>query len=184
MNRPEFDPSYSCVRRAWRAHAGELRGYLAHRLAEREAAEDLVQEVFLRAMRQRQGFCQLDNPRAWLFQVARNALADRLRLGRPEIALPDDLADAVEECAPVDALADCLDTVLAALPAEDAEILRRCDIDGMKQRDFAADRGLSLTAAKSRLLRARLRLREQLVTLCGVRFDAAGRVCCCRPGAD
>jgi RNA polymerase sigma-70 factor (ECF subfamily) len=39
----------------------------------------VLQDVFLKALRAGQNFCMLDNPRAWLFQVARNALVDRLR---------------------------------------------------------------------------------------------------------
>ncbi|MCK7491502.1 MAG: hypothetical protein MZW92_07225 [Comamonadaceae bacterium] len=39
------------------------------------------------------GFCRLDDPRAWLFRVARNALTDRLRLTRPQEPLTDALAD-------------------------------------------------------------------------------------------
>lgn len=64
---------------AWRAHEGELLGYLRHRLSDADAADDVLQDVFVKAMRQGQGFCTLDNPRAWLFQVARNALVDRAR---------------------------------------------------------------------------------------------------------
>ncbi len=41
-------------------------------------------------MRQRQGFCTVDNPRAWLFQVARNALVDRSRTTHPTDPLSED----------------------------------------------------------------------------------------------
>lgn len=180
MTKPVFDGAHTCVRRAWRAHAGELRNYLTHRLADRSMADDLVQEVFLRAIRQRQGFCELDNSRAWLFQVARNALIDRARLHHDEAPLPEELVDDVEERPPVEALAESLGDVLAALPEVDADILRRCDIEGLRQSDYAALSGLNLSAVKSRLLRARQRLREQLVARYRVRFDASGKVCCHR----
>jgi RNA polymerase sigma-70 factor (ECF subfamily) len=41
-------------------------------------------------MRQGQGFCALENPRAWLFQVARHALIDAARLTKPQVELPKD----------------------------------------------------------------------------------------------
>jgi RNA polymerase sigma-70 factor (ECF subfamily) len=128
-------------------------------------------------MRQGPGFCTLDNPRAWLFQVARNALVDRARAAHPSEPLPDDLPDtalhADEAAAPVDALADCLTRTLADLSPDDAAVLRACDLQGQTQRDFAQAHGLTLPAVKSRLLRARQRLRERLTTVCRVSFDEA-----------
>ncbi|MFM2067628.1 MAG: hypothetical protein RLZZ584_2537, partial [Pseudomonadota bacterium] len=81
--------SFSCISTAWQAHEAELRGYLRHRLSDGDAADDVLQDVFVKAMRQGQGFCSLDNPRAWLFQVARNALVDRARTDHPVEPLPE-----------------------------------------------------------------------------------------------
>jgi RNA polymerase sigma-70 factor, ECF subfamily len=168
---------FSCVARAWETHEKELRGYLRHRLADTAAADDLLQDVFVRAMRQGQGFCTLDNPRAWLFQVARNALIDRTRKSRTFEPLPDELvAPEPEATAAVDELAGCLASCMGALAVEDAEILRACDLEGQSAREFAAARNLTLAAAKSRLLRARQRLRAQLITACQIVFDASGKV--------
>ncbi len=171
------DKPFGCVARAWQAHEGELRGYLRHRLADADAAEDLLQDVFVKAMRQGQRFCSLDQPRAWLFQVARNALIDRVRTSHPGDELPDDLpAPESEAMAPVDELAGCLSRCLDELNADDAAMLRACDLEGRTVREFADAQGLSLPAAKSRLLRARQRLRTQLSSACQVSFDPDGIV--------
>lgn len=185
--------TFACVAAAWQAHEGELLGFLRHRLADPAAADDVLQDVFLKAMRAGQGFCTLADPRAWLFQVARNALVDRVRAmhesepleaHEPHLAAPED-----EARAPVDALSDCLLRVLGELKAEDADVLRQCDMAGTTQRAYAAQRGLSLPAVKSRLLRARQRLRDRMALVCRVRFDPEdGRVCGhdgrAQPGAD
>ena len=179
---PNGDGRFACVSAAWAAHEAELRGYLRHQLADEHAAEDLLQDVFVKAMRQGQGFCSLDNPRAWLFQVARNAVIDRARLARHLVTLDDaehDLpAPTAEVLEPVDALAGCVYRVLGELAPEDAAVLQACDILGQTQREFAEQHGLSLPAAKSRLLRARQRMRDRLTTACRVNFDPDdGRVC-------
>ncbi len=178
--QPRDRPTFSCVAAAWQAHEAELRGYLRHRLSDTDAADDVLQDVFVKAMRQGQGFCALDNPRAWLFQVARNALVDRLRTAHPHEPLTDELAAIIpldaQPVAPIDALADCLSRTLGELSAEDAAILRACDLEGQTQRAFAQAQGLSLPAVKSRLLRARQRLRERMSQACQVRFEADGRV--------
>ena len=173
--------AFACVSAAWQAHEGELSSYLRHRAADADTADDLLQDVFVKAMRQGQGFCALDNPRAWLFQVARNALVDRARTAHPHEVFSDELAERtplnMETPAPVDALAGCLARTLGELSEDDQRILRACDLEGQTQRAFAQAQGLSLPATKSRLLRARQRLRDRLTRVCQVSFESDGSVC-------
>ena len=72
----------SCLMNAWETHESELRHWLRGRLGNAHDAEDMLQDLFLKAIRQDRKFCEIDNARAWLFEVARNAVADRLRLKR------------------------------------------------------------------------------------------------------
>ena len=74
-----------------------------------------------------------------------------------------------------------IEKVLTELAAEDREALELCDIGGMSQKAFAELKGLSLPGAKSRVQRARRRLREQLSVACQVKLDGAGQVCCFVP---
>ena len=174
--------SHECHQRAWRQHKEELRSFLVHRSGCAADADDLLQEVFLRAVLQGADFCRVENPRAWLFQVARNLLVDRLRLTKEQIPLPDDmLAEAPQEIAPVDLLSHCLPRVLSELSPEDREAIALCDIQGVTQKAFAERLGLSLPAAKSRVQRARIRLRAQLSEACRLRFDEQGKICCFVP---
>jgi len=143
--------------------------------------DDLLQEVFLKAARQGKAFCSVDNPRAWLFRVARNALVDHARSARPANEVPHDYCAEEVPLPPVDALVECLDRVLSEMPPCDAEILRRCDLEGTKLQAYADSSGLTLTAVKSRIQRARRKLRGLLVENCKVRLDDAGRVCCHTP---
>jgi len=171
-----------CLLTAWSSHVSELRGYLRHRANLQDEADDLLQEVFIKAMRQDALFCSIENPRAWLFQVARNALADRLRCAREHIPLPEDVpAPKPDEHPVVDDLSQCLPRVLSELSAEDRLAITLCDIEGHSQQVLADRLGISLPGAKSRVQRARQRLREQLVTACKVTFDDNGEVCCFVP---
>ena len=171
--------TYVCHKNAWRQHQAELRSFLAHRTGSASEADDLLQEVFLKALYQGEDFCSLENARAWLFQVARNLLIDRLRLAKEQVPLPDDLiAEGAPETAPVDLLSHCLPRVLSELSAEDRDAIVLCDIQGMTQKAFAERLRLSLPAAKSRVQRARLRLRAQLAEACQLTFDEKGKVCC------
>ena len=171
-------PSCDCHQRAWRLHKEEVRRFLAHRCGCAAEADDLLQEVFLRVVVQGAAFCRVENSRAWLLQVARNLLIDRLRLTKAQVPLPDDLsAEAPQEIEPVDLLSHCLPRVLSELSPEDRAAIVSCDIEGTTQKTFAERQGLSLPAAKSRVLRARSRLRAQLSEACRLEFDEQGKVC-------
>lgn len=175
-------PSETCVTRAWRSHQQEVFAFLCRRLGDTEAAADLLQLVFLKALREGRRFCELESPRAWLFTVARNALTDHLRTRRILDVLPDGLAAEAQDRVVVDSLADCLPVAFAALSEADRDALTHCELGGMTQREYAAERGLSLAGAKSRVQRARARLRDVLIQVCGVRFDRdTGKVCCFVP---
>lgn len=170
MSRP-------CLLAAWSTNEASLRAYLRHRIGDADDADELMQELFLKAIRQGELFCRVENPRAWLFQVARNALADRLRLRHEYLPLPDDLAiPASDGLTPVDELSQCLPRVLSELAEADRQAIRFCDIDGHSQQALADLLGLSLSVAKSRLQRARRRLKQQLETACQVEFDETGAV--------
>lgn len=169
-------PTFTCVKSAWRMHEAELRRFLAHRLSDPHLAEDMLQEVFIKAMQQGAGFCQLGSARAWLFEVARNAVADHFRQRRELVELPEELAIDTDEAPTVDHLAACIPRVLRELSAADQEAIMLCDLQGMKQEDFAHAKGLSLAGAKSRVQRARKRLMERLTTACQVQFDETGQV--------
>jgi RNA polymerase sigma-70 factor, ECF subfamily len=178
------DGSMNCLMTAWHRHEAELRAWLRSRLRSAHDAEDMLQNLFLKALRQDRKFCEVGNARAWLFEVARNALADHLRLKKAQVELPDDLAFEAEEPAAVDSLAACLPRALSELSEEDREAITLCDLEGLSQVQFAARKGLTLPAAKSRVQRARKRLRGHLARACQVRFDEAGKVCCFVPRCE
>lgn len=171
----------SCLMTAWQQHEHEVYGWLLKQSGSPMDADDLLQETFLRAILQQDKFCAIKNARAWLFEVARHLVIDRSRRQRPIFQLNDELVIQQSELDTVDSLAGCLPRVLEKLAQADRDILRLCDLGEMRQADYAAKYGLTLAATKSRLLRARKRLRQQLSLDCQVRLDKTGRVCCFIP---
>lgn len=171
--------TFDCVLKAWHDHQVELRGFLIGRVKEPAMADDLLQDIFFKAMREGQDFCALQNPRAWLFRVARNALTDSYRLRKHWVPVPDHLPDERSpERAPVDELDACISATLPDLAEGDRDILQACDLGPMSQEVYAQSRNLSLPAAKARIRRARERLREALARRCDVVLDDSGSVCC------
>ena len=171
----------SCLEKAWKRYAGELKGYFLNRLNHGDV-EELLQDVFIKALKQSEGFCEIANPRAWLFLVAKNAMADRLRKTHLHDALDEDIpAPEPEPKSTLDDLALCLPRVLSELSEADRLAISLCDIEGKPQQELADRLGVSLSGAKSRIQRARQRLRAAMEQKCQVRFDEDGAVCCFTP---
>jgi RNA polymerase sigma-70 factor (ECF subfamily) len=152
-------------------HAPTVHRYLARR-AGVAAAEDLLAETFLAAF---EGRARYDTARAdalpWLYGIATNVLRrarrDELRLYRalartgvdPDEACPaDGVAARVDAAAATAALAG----VLAELTAGDRDVLLLVAWGGLRQDEVAVALDLPLGTVKSRLHRARSRLRAAL----------------------
>jgi len=168
----------NCVTQAWLAHEKELRAYIYARVKEPHLAEDLLQDVFIKALAEGSQFCELENTRAWLFSVLKNRLIDLQRTRKKYDEIPEHLPDAEQEDVPVSNLAVCLPIALKKMDKDDADIIKQCDLNGMSQSDYAHSTELSLTATKSRIQRARKRLKDELRRTCHIRFDEQGNVCC------
>jgi RNA polymerase sigma-70 factor (ECF subfamily) len=168
----------NCITFAWQEHENELRLFLNGQVKNPVLAEDLLQDVFVKALAQGSQFCELENARAWLFRVARNHMSDYFRTHKRHEDVQDDLPAPESMVDPVANLASCLPTAMKRLGKEDYEIIERCDLEGMTQGEYARLKGLALPAAKSRIQRARKRLKQQLHQACQVILDDQGNVCC------
>ncbi|GAB3219173.1 sigma-70 family RNA polymerase sigma factor [Glycomyces halotolerans] len=162
-------------------NAADLHRFLSRRLNDPRDADDLLQEVFLRAVRKPPA----GDGRAWLFAVARNVLTDHYRRPRresPSAEIPETPAEGPERRNPVTArAARCAAGLLESLPGDQAEALRRVDMGASTQRLAAQDLGISVSGMKSRVQRGRAALRRLLQACCPTRTDARGGVLSMQP---
>lgn len=168
----------NCIVAAWGKHEQELRIFLLGKLRDAMLVDDLLQDTFVKALEKGAGFCELEQPRAWLFRVARNNMVDYLRRNPQLVELDEDVSREAQDVSGIKSLSACLPQAVAALGEEDQEAIRLCDLEGLKQAEYARQKGLSLAATKSRIQRARKRLKQQLKTHCGVRYYDSGNICC------
>jgi RNA polymerase sigma-70 factor (ECF subfamily) len=145
-------------------HGREILAYALRRTSDPEDAADLVAETFLVAWRRLEDVPPDSQARLWLYGVARRTRANqrrgerrRERLGeRLRADLAPALAEPSEPPGP-DALA-----ALGRLGPEDREVLRLSAWEELLPSEVAAVLGISAVAARSRLHRARRRLRREL----------------------
>ena len=105
----------NCMSVFWRQHEAELSRFLTSKTGDSEKAADLLQELFLRARSHSDSFCEMDNPRAWLYRASRNLLIDEYRTTREFVDLEEDapLTDASPDA--ISTLDICLPETLQAL---------------------------------------------------------------------
>jgi len=167
----EADQQTIDVAAAWHELGDRLRVYVSRRVNPGDA-DDVVQSVMVKLL-ERRGEIDAGSVRAWLFTVTRNAVAEYYRQRRPSIDLDSfgDVAD-LNETDPADRtigdLSDCLDPMLRTLPDADAGLLRRVDLQGDAQVELAASLGVPLSTLKSRVQRARTKLRSAFDACCAI----------------
>jgi RNA polymerase sigma-70 factor (ECF subfamily) len=187
----------------WEASSRRLRAWFRARTGSTHDADDLVQETFLRVQARLGTLRQRERLDAWVGAIAANVLADHgraraaraAREGRTTVDVAEVHAEvdagghggdgrdgADGRCAGVAdgelrrAVAGWLEAFLDRLEPDDAAILRAVDLHGRPQVDVARELGLSPSGARSRVQRARARLRRALEDCCTFAFDARGNL--------
>ena len=157
------------------AHADALYRLALHLSRNRSDAEDLVQETYARALQAWGGFEGGTDLRAWLLRILRNTFLDRARGARrwavvggldeasPEAGACGDewLRGAREPEQLRRVVAGELEAALLALP-EEARTIILLDLEGLTEAELALVLGCAVGTVKSRLWRARARLRQRL----------------------
>jgi RNA polymerase sigma-70 factor (ECF subfamily) len=138
----------------------------------RADAEDLAQDIFVRAWRSLRGFRGESTFRTWLHRVAINVVrSSQAREGRlRRLFGPEAAFDAPSADAPVDtdlARRQMIDRALAALPEELRVPVMLRDVQGLEYKEIAELLNVPIGTVESRIFRARQRLRPLLAPLVG-----------------
>jgi RNA polymerase sigma-70 factor (ECF subfamily) len=139
-----------------------------------QAAEDVTQETFFSAYRHLASF-KGEAFRPWLFRIASNACTDELRRRkrRPTVSIePDDPAsdplpipdtsEGPEAYALRMELRETIESALLVLPEDQRLAILLCDVQGFSYDEIAVTMNVAVGTVKSRINRARSRLRELL----------------------
>jgi RNA polymerase sigma-70 factor, ECF subfamily len=161
----------------WARFSDRLRGFIAMRVKGQTDVEDVLQDVFAKIHAGLGSLHESEKLEAWLFQVARRAILDYFRRGsrkRRSSKLPEDLPEATLQDDLSAELPSWLHPMMELLSEEDREALRLADLQGLSQKDLAVKLGISLSGVKSRVQRARKRLRAAVLDCCHIEMDRRG----------
>jgi len=133
-------------------------------LRDREAAEDVTQEVFIKVWRALSGFDGRASLSTWIYTIARNTSLSALRARRPQSSLSDpEVMEAVEAIDPVPSADVMVDraTVLRLvdqLPAKQRQVIMLFYMEAQSHEEVAAMLAMPVGTVKTLLHRARARL--------------------------
>lgn len=151
VDRPSFDEFYLVT-------SGRILGQLTAMTADREQAEDVLQEAYAKAWVRWGRVSHLDDPEAWVRTVAWRAAVSRWRRRRVAQTAQPLVAqrEAVED--PDVATAVAVRAALARIPAAQRRALVLYELCDLSLEDIARETGVAVGTVKSRLSRGRAAL--------------------------
>ncbi len=164
----------------WRELSDRLRQFVRSRIASAADVDDVLQTVFLRIHSRFDDLRNVDRLESWVFQIARNAVADHFRKRSDSQFDVESLVDGPDDAGDVDAeLAGCLGALIKRLPKDQQQALSMYELEGMSQKEIAIRESMSVSGVKSRVQRGRKMLEAMLKECCEFQFDARGNVVEC-----
>lgn len=153
-----------------RRHEGRVRATCARILGDAGSPDDCVQDTYTKAWKALPAFGQRSSFGTWLYRIAANEALQALRRRRPQEVLVDELPDSSDARTPGpgierldrERVREIVRTRLFELP----DVLRvpvvLRDVHEWSNEEIAEALGVSLPAAKARIHRGRMRLRQSL----------------------
>jgi RNA polymerase sigma-70 factor, ECF subfamily len=158
-----------------------MLGFLRKQVSDPMAAEDLLQEVFLKALAAGKKGAAPKHLTGWLYTIARNTVIDYYRAKKPSESFTEDSLDtALTAESPnhveVQGLAHCLKPLAEQLPPAYRHAVVATEFEGKTLQALANESKVSLSAMKSRASRGRVLLKEKLLACCQIEVSKTGSV--------
>lgn len=163
--------NYNEVWSIWLSSKEKLHRYMLSKFKDKELAADITQDVLLKVHKSCCSNREIKNINAWLFQIAHNAALDHLKKANKDLTTHISETESEDQWSQ---LSMFLELLLSCLPKTYSIPLELYDLKGLKQQEIADRLGISLTATKTRIQRARKLLKEQIRTCYHIEMDKNG----------
>ncbi len=162
----------------WNDFHDRLLVFVEKRIFEREMTDDCVQDIFVKIYT---GLSSLRDNRkleSWIFQIARNTIVDFNRQTTKYATVPINNQDPEFETEDNknEEIAKSIVPFIKQLPPKYSNSLMQYEIEGLSQKEISEREKISLSGAKSRIQRGRLKLMSALNECCKFEIDKRGNV--------
>ena len=167
----------------WENFRNSLKQFIMRRVQNEDDAEDILQNVFLKIHNKIEDLKDESKLHSWIYQITRNAIIDYYRSRKDTVELPE-IPQKPKDDPPSDAsreISSCIKPMIDGLSEKYQEAIALTEIKGFTQKEIAENLGISLSGAKSRVQRARGKLKEELLACCHFEFDRRGSILTYKP---
>ncbi len=155
----------------------ELEHFIFSKVKDKTIAKDVLQDVFIKIHLHLHTIKDLSKLKAWIYQLTRNTITDYYRKNVSTAVASEIFNDFIEtNTYSEQGLEKCVAPFISQLPQKYQEALILTDIKGLSQTQLAAQLNISYSAAKSRVQRARQKLKTIFTDCCHIHTDQYGNV--------
>lgn len=167
------------VTNIWTEFQVELKRFILNKTKNQDDTDDILQEVFIKIIRNLDKVNQAENLRKYLYGIVRNAINDYFRNKQHNINdtdIPGELTE--EETQSLNkTIADCcINPFIKQLPHKYKEALLLFEFQYISQKELAEKLKISYSGAKSRVQRGREKLKELILNCCTYESDSYGNL--------
>lgn len=161
----------------WKDFKNELLGFINSRVNDHVMAEDILQDVFIKIHLHKDDLKSSNKLTSWIYQITRNSIIDYYRKKKINYSIDEfDIVLPPEANHESSDFTNCLSSFINQLSEKDQDIILKTSLGGQSQKEYAHTNNLSYTATKSRVQRAKSKLKSLFISCCNVEFDVYGNI--------
>jgi len=164
----------------WNDFRSELLYYIKAKVKDEYAAEDILQEVFIKVYKNINQLVDQSKLKPWLYKTTNNTIIDFYRMKKQNTVELDEVEDIPTTEDRMEnmneEIAKCIKSILCKLPDKYEEALKLYEFKGMKHKEISEKLNISLSGSKTRIQRARNKLKEILMECCEFELDTYGNI--------
>lgn len=166
------------VEHLWSEWNTNLKQFILKRVSDESLADDVLQEVFFKIHSRIHTLKDIRKLQGWIFQITRNTIIDHYRRKKTMAQLPESLGefDSEDSSGIMEKLTPCIEAMVEELPEKYRQAVIMTAYEGLTQKEMSERLGISVPGAKSRVQRARERLKIELLECCHIELDTFGKI--------
>lgn len=168
----------TCIDCVYNDFGRDLKAFIRQRVADEMMAEDIFQDVLVKIQHQLRNLRDSNKLKSWIYQICRHTIVDYYRRKEATLTSTEILCvrSSFEEEQFRHNLSQCIHEMIAKLPAIYRQAVMLTTYDDLTQKEMGERLGLSVSGAKSRIQRARMKLKTELLNCCQIEFDLFGNI--------
>lgn len=163
----------------WTDFHKELKSFIQNKTRNSADTDDILQDVFIKIIRNFDKVAQSKNLRHYLYGIVRNAINDYFRNKKPILDtdnIKEDFTDEETQTLNATVAECCIKPFIKKLPEHYREALLITEFQDISQKELAEKLGISYSGAKSRVQRGKEKLKEFILNCCAYESDNYGNL--------